>query len=358
MSAIQPDRDYLIIGHGIGGLSIAWHLEQAGKTFHIVGDASAPSSSRVAAGILNPLTGRKLVKTWLADDLFPYAQTFYTDLENRLGEQFFYPLSVYRPYRSIEEQNTYLAQSGDPALAKYIGPGDCQDKLASYVNMSHGGLEVTGAGWVDIPKLLDKSKAHMTETGQYIEARFDFHDLNLSNDVVQWKGVKYGKLILCQGYAALDNPVFDWLPFTPVKGQVLEVAVDHKLEPDVVNQGIFVLPITENNAKVGATYSWDPLDWNTTTAATEELDSKLKLLFKVPYKITGATAGIRPSVKDRRPLIGIHPVRENVCIFNGLGTKGVTLAPFFANQFVQHLENKKELNPLVNIQRYFSLYFH
>jgi glycine/D-amino acid oxidase-like deaminating enzyme len=358
MSGISPDFDYLIVGHGIGGLSVAWHLKRAGKSFHIVGDSDAPSSSRVAAGILNPLTGRKLVKTWLADDLFPYAKTFYSQLEDELGAHFYHPLSVYRPYRSLEEQNTYLAQSADPSLASYIGDAKEQEKIAKYVNMEFGGLEVTGAGWVDLPLLLDKSKAYFTRTDQYIEATFDFHHLNLSNSMVEWKGVKYGKIILCQGFAAVNDPVFDWLPFTPVKGQVLEIETEQQLEPSVVNQGIFVLPITKNTAKVGATYSWDPLDWVATKRATAELEEKLSALFKVPYKITGETAGIRPSVKDRRPLIGTHPARENVCIFNGLGTKGVTLAPFFANEFVQYLENKKELNPLVNIQRYFSLYFH
>jgi glycine/D-amino acid oxidase-like deaminating enzyme len=358
MSEIAPELDYLIVGHGIGGLSVAWHLEKAGKTFHILGDSSAPSSSRVAAGIMNPLTGRKLVKTWLADDLFPYAKAFYSDLETHLDAKFFHPLSVFRPYRSIEEQNTYLAQSAEKTLSNYIGKGEAQDKIATYVNMAFGGLEVTGAGWVDLPLLLDKSKAYFLRKDQYIETRFDFHDLNLSNSVVEWKGVRYGKIILCQGFEAVNNPVFDWLPFTPVKGQVLEIKTEQELEPHVVNQGIFILPHAKNRAKVGATYSWDPLDWAPTQEATAELEEKLKLLLKVPYQITGEIAGIRPSVKDRRPLIGTHPIRQNVCIFNGLGTKGVTLAPFFADQFVQHLINHKELNPLVNIQRYFSLYFH
>lgn len=358
MSGIAPDFDYLVIGHGIGGLSVAWHLEKAGKTFHIVGNSSAPSSSKVAAGILNPLTGRKLVKTWLADDLFPYAKKFYTELEDRLDAHFFHPLSVYRPYRSVEEQNNYLAQSADDAISGYIGRGEKQDRIASYINMEFGGLEVVGAGWVDLPLLLDKSKAHFIQTNRYIEATFDFHHLNLSGSVVEWNGNRYGKIILCQGFAAVNDPVFDWLPFAPVKGQLLEIETEQEMEPCVVNQGIFILPVSRKKAKVGATYSWNPLDWTVTREATAELEEKLKMLLKTPYKITTETAGIRPSVKDRRPLIGTHPVRQNVCIFNGLGTKGVTLAPFFANQFIQHLENNKELNPLVNIQRYFSLYFH
>lgn len=358
MSHLKQDFDYLIVGHGIAGLSIAWHLLDAGKTFKIVADSSLPSSTRVAAGICNPLTGKKLVKTWMADDLFPYAHTFYTGLEERLGIRFFYPTSIYRPYRSIEEQNTYLSQSAEERISTYIGEGADVPEMKSYVNMDYGALEVIKSAWVDLSLLLDSSQSYFEKSGHYIEANFDFHHLNLSDDLVTWQGIKFGKIILCQGFEAINSPVFDWLPFTPVKGQVLDVEIDTAVKPNIVNQGIFILPHTEHRLKVGATYSWDPLDWKVTQEATDELEDKLKALIKVPYQIKGAIAGIRPSVKDRRPLIGIHPTRKNVCLFNGLGTKGVTLGPYFANQLIQHLENNKELNSSVNIQRYFSLYFH
>jgi len=358
MSGNNPDFDYLIIGHGIGGASIAWHLEKAGKTLKVAGDSSAPSSSHVAAGIFNPLTGKKLVKTWLADDLFPYADQFYSGLEEKFEAKFLHKTSVYRPYRSIEEQNTYLAQSAEPAISKYIGNGDDQTDVAGYVHMEHGGLEVVRAGWVDLPLLLSKSKNYLTRSGQYIEAVFNISETEISGSGVKWKGMYFGKIILCQGFEATNNFYFNWLPFTPVKGQILEIEAEQVSKPYIINQGIFVLPTTKGICKVGATYSWDPLDWETTAAASEELEDKVKSLLKVPFRIAGQAAGIRPSVKDRRPLIGIHPELSNVCIFNGLGTKGVTLAPFFANQFVEHLENGKELSPLVNIQRYFSLYFH
>ena len=118
-----------------------------------------------------------------------------------------------------------------------------------------------------------------------------------------------------------------------------------------------MMPVSEKRLRVGATYSWDPLDWNATKEATDELESKLKALLKIPYTIKSVIAGVRPSVRDRRPLVGVHPEYSNVALLNGLGTKGVTLAPFFSNELVQHLENGKELNPLVNIKRYFSLYF-
>jgi glycine/D-amino acid oxidase-like deaminating enzyme len=353
----QTDYDYLIVGQGIGGTALAWHLHDLGKKILIIGDSSLPSSSKVAAGIFNPLTGKKLVKTWLADDLFPYAKTFYTSLEQRLDARFVHEASIYRPFRSIEEQNNYLAQTADPGIAPYISSKPDPARELHYVRADFGGLEVVQSGWIDLPLLLEKSREYFNDAGFYREALFNVEDLQVGSNSVTWQGSTFGMVIFSQGFMALENHFFNWLPFAPVKGQILEIATEDILKPYIINQGIFTLPLSENRMKVGATYSWDPLDWEATQAATDELEAKLKGLLKVPYKLTGATAGIRPSVKDRRPLIGIHPEFANVGIFNGLGTKGVTLAPFFAGQFAGYIINGKELNPLVNIKRYFSLYF-
>ncbi|CAG5072150.1 tRNA 5-methylaminomethyl-2-thiouridine biosynthesis bifunctional protein MnmC [Dyadobacter sp. CECT 9623] len=350
------DYDYLIVGQGLAGTSLALHLLEMGKKVLVIGDSSMPSSTKVAAGIFNPLTGKKLVKTWLADDLFPYAQKFYGDLESRLNCKLIYSTPIFRPFRSIEEQNTYLAQTADPSISPYIA-ADNRTDLSHYVESRFGGLEVIQAGWVDLPLFLEKSRELLSELDSYMESTFALADLRVEPESVFWKDLSFGTVVFCQGFFGVNNPFFEWLPFAPVKGQILEVATDQVLPGYIVNQGIFMLPVKEHSMRVGATYSWDPLDWEPTDSGTAEINEKLEALIRIPYRITSASAGVRPSVKDRRPLIGIHPDHANVAIFNGLGTKGVTLGPFFARQLAEHLENGKELNPLVNIQRYFSLYF-
>ena len=138
---------------------MAWHLHDLGKSFQIVGDSSMPSSSRVAAGIFNPLTGKKLVKTWLADDLFPYARVFYGNLEKKLGRKLMHLTPIYRPFRSIEEQNTYLAQTADPGISPYVANTPDPGSEMPYVNTDFGGLEVIQSGWIDLPALLDESRS-------------------------------------------------------------------------------------------------------------------------------------------------------------------------------------------------------
>ena len=353
------DYDYLIVGQGIAGTALAWHLIEAGQRVLVVGDPSRPSASRVAAGIYNPLTGRKLVKTWLADELFPYALQFYTRLEQRLGVKLVYPQNIYRPYRSPEERDSYLAYVSDGEVAKYIAEDSGNQTSIAGLNAPYGGLVVQGSGWVDLKKLVKNSRARFIENNQYKESAFIANDLSIKENSVSWRGVKAGKVLLCQGYDARENSLFNWLPFNPVKGQILDVIFDDYSADTIVNQGIFILPsLIKGEYRVGATYSWHDLDWATTEDGRTYLEHKLRPLVVGDYQIKRQQAGIRPSCKDRRPLVGIHPEHKSVGIFNGLGTKGVTLAPHFANEFVNHLCQGKELNPEANIARYFSLYYH
>ncbi|TDB65255.1 NAD(P)/FAD-dependent oxidoreductase [Arundinibacter roseus] len=350
--------DYLIVGQGIAGTSLAWHLIEAGRQVLVVNDSSLPSASLVAAGIFNPLTGRKLVKTWMADTIFPYAKDFYEGLEKKLGEKLVYPLAIYRPYRSEDEQNNYTKYTSESEISQYISSNSTATNEVKGLNNPLGGLEVTGSGWVDLSLLIEKSKELFLENNQYIEINFDFKDLKFNDSCVEWKGNEIGKVILCQGVDARENSLFDWLPFNPVKGQILDVRFDSYFARQIVNQGIFILPMPEGDIyKVGATYSWHDLDWEITEDGKAYLEQRLQPLIEGSYTIHGQRAGIRPSCKDRRPLVGLHPEKPQLGVFNGLGTKGVTLAPYFANEFVEHLEHGKELNPEVNIARYFSLYY-
>ncbi|TAE35875.1 MAG: FAD-binding oxidoreductase [Runella slithyformis] len=351
--------DYLIVGQGIAGSVLAWTLHQRGHRVLIINNSAAPASSKVAAGIFNPLTGKKLVRTWKADELFPFAHRFYANLQDSLRAQLLHFCSVYRPYRSIEEQNSYWAQTAEPSLAKYVLPHANDAKYADWVQNQYGGLEVTQSGWVDCGQLVEKVMSFFIEKGQYIESNFDYQSVDFQENNAFYKNIEIKKIIFCEGFKARENLFFDWLPYNPVKGQTILVDIEGYAIPEIVNQGIFILPLAQTGLfRVGATYSWHDLDWHTTPEARQFLEDKLKLLLKVPYRVVDQQAGIRPATQDRRPFIGVHPEHSQLVIFNGLGSKGVSLAPYFAAQLADFLEFKNEIDPLANIERYFSLYFH
>lgn len=349
--------DYLIVGQGIAGSVLAWTLQQRGAKVVLVDSAQRPSASLAAAGIFNPLTGKKLVRTWKADQLFPVLTVFYKEVEEKLGVSFLTYSNIYRPFRSIEEQNAYLAQTAEPGIRPYVAESPDDQSYQPYIHNPYGGIEVTKSGWVDLPVFLAAIRSHFESKNQFIEADFDADSLEISEKRVVWRGGFYRKLICCEGPHARQSSLFGWLPHNPVKGQTLDIRIDSYPITTIVNQGIFIMPVESNLYRVGATYTWHDINWQTTEDGKAFLEEKLQRLLKVPYQIVGQRVGIRPATKDRRPFIGLHPAHPAVGIFNGLGTKGVSLAPYFASQFADFLEDQKELDPEVNIKRTFSLYY-
>lgn len=350
--------DYLIVGQGIAGSVLGWTLQQRGHKVLFINSITKPSASRVSGGIFNPLTGKKLVKTWKADALFPFAQKFYAQMQQELESDFLHLTDIYRPYRSIEEQNSYLAQTVEPSIGKYITETTEHEKFTPFVENPYGGLQITHSGWVDCNQMLKKIKLFFLQKKQYLSEDFEYKKIDFQGDGVFYGSIKIKKILFCEGYEARENPFFSWLPFNPVKGQTLIAYIEGYSIKEIVNQGNFILPIdSQGLCRIGATYSWHDLNWETTEDGRIFLEDKVKTFFKAPYQIIEQQAGIRPSTKDRRPFVGLHPEYKQLGVFNGLGTKGVTLAPYFAEQFANFLETGEEIEAEVNIERFFSLYF-
>lgn len=348
--------DFLIVGGGVAGSVLAWTLDSRGCSVLLADSPHLPSASGVAAGIVNPLTGRKLVPTWKADHLFPFLHQFYAGIEAELGVRFFHPNTIYRPFRSPAERADYRQLATDPAVARYVTEVTDTGRYAPYLNDPFGGLSVGPAGWLDLNEFGRVIKGYFIRKNQYYEGSVTTNDLLISPDAVGWRDFRIGTVIFCDGAQGRNNPLFSYLPYNPVKGQILTAVVDEYPVPQIVNQGVFVLPIRPGLIRIGATYTWHDLDWQTTDDGRQFLEKKVAHLLRVPYRVVAQQAGIRPSTKDRRPFVGRHPEHPNVGIFGGMGTKGVSLAPLLADGFARHLLNGEDLDPEVNISRYGSLY--
>ena len=112
--------DYLIIGQGLAGSVLAYYLLDKNRSVLVIDDPDLPKSSTVAAGIYNPFTGRKLVKTWMADTLFACIEAFYDKMQGQLGVEFLHKMPMYRPFLSQQEQNDWVAKADDPAFSRYV----------------------------------------------------------------------------------------------------------------------------------------------------------------------------------------------------------------------------------------------
>lgn len=346
--------DYIIVGQGIAGSLLAYQLLKADKRVLILNDESMPTSSAVAGGIFNPITGKNLDKTWLADTIFPYFKEFYLSLEKETHSQFYHETNLFRPYANEQQRRHFLQLTDEYDLDKYIS----LIKTDTYCEVENplGGLYTTFAGWVDVPLMLKGLKQLFIKAGAYQAERFDYQALAISEENINYKTFRAAKIIFCEGYYASQNPYFNWLPFNPAKGETLIANMADYTIKEIVNQGSWIIPLGNQQYRFGSTYVWNQLNWQTTPEGEDAIISKIDKFLKTPYQIVGQQAGIRPTTKDRRPFLGNHPAHSNVYVFNGLGTKGVSLAPWFAEQMLNFLEKNKDLMPESNIQRFYSLY--
>lgn len=346
--------DYIVVGQGLAGSAIAVQLLKRNKRILVFDQPDQNNSSRIAAGLFNPITGKKLVRTWMADMLFPSLHKFYQQVEAETKSRFFYPLPIYRPFLSVEEQNEWMAKSSDPVLMPYI------EKIflsKTYDNVQDplGGLLLKQSGFLDTRVYIDAVRELIRKEGKLIERHFDDHKLDVSADKVTYEAYTASRIIFCQGTHA--SKWFGWLPVRPLKGETIRVQAEAGNEV-IFNRGVYVVPAGDQGGwRVGATYNFQDSNPNVTPQGRAELESKLSELLTGSFETQGQEWGLRPTTPDRRPLLGIHPEWDRVSVFNGLGTKGVSLSPYFSEVLIRCIENGVPLDNAVDIERYKSLYW-
>jgi glycine/D-amino acid oxidase-like deaminating enzyme len=366
MSDVQPklQKTYKIVGQGLAGSILAYMLIQEGQNVKIYDAPKIPSSSKIAAGIYNPVTGKRLIKTWLADEIFPFLEEFYPTLETELGAKFFHPVPIFHPFADVAMQKFFKSDHVADDFSDFATVEFENTHRQEIVNSTLGGVNIKHSGWVDLKVMLVAFRAYFLERGVLIETTSPPAPILLrgeqpneyKNSPLNGRGAGGEVIIFCQGFEATKNPYFNYLPFNPVKGEILDIKIPEFDIQEIINQGVFVIPLGDNQYRLGATYTWDELENIPTETGRNSLSEKYHKLMKPSMEILSHRAGVRPATKDRRPFIGMHPEFENIGIFNGLGSKGVSLAPYFAKQFVDFLVYQKELHPEVNINRFASLY--
>lgn len=322
-----------------------------GKTVQIFDHHHSGSSSKVAAGIINPVTGRRVVKGWLIDQLIPFAKTTYELLETLLEEKFYHQKNVVRVLFSIKDENHWLEKTGDSLVKKYVIESNDYGTFKHKIVEGEALGEVQYSAQVDMPLLLEKSKEYFSNKKIMNAKLFDYQQVKFEDGKVIYQHFEADKIIFCEGQQVRLNPWFGDLPFEVAKGEVLLVKIPGVNFDKILKHKLFVVPLPNDLYWIGSTYDWNTFDDSPTDEKKQFLIKKLETVLTVPYEIIDHQAAIRPTTFDRRPFIGLHP--ENPClgIVNGMGTKGASLAPYFVNQFVEFLLENKPLNQEADIKR-------
>lgn len=349
---MEKQFDYIIVGQGIAGTVLAYTFIKKGKSVLIIDDNSLSACSRVAAGNFNPIVFKRLVKSWMADELIPFADLFYRDCEQFLKQEFYWKKQIVKVFAEESEKEFWLSKSGDANLTRYLTNSIDNNFFTDIIHNPIGATFVKDAANLFVSKFLDDFRNYFSENKILLNEKFDFNKLIVNAENVQYENVIATKLVFCEGYKVMENPYFNWIPLKPAKGEVITVRIKNLPTDKIINKGVYMLPIGDDLFIVGTTYDWQNLNDTPTEKAKNEIAEKLSKLLKVPFDIVDQQAGVRPSVNDRRPVIGLHPTYKSLAIFNGMGTKGVMLSPYFAEHFYTVLEENKILHNEVNISRF------
>lgn len=343
--------DYLIVGQGLAGSCVAWQLLNVGKKIAVIDQSAMNRCSTVAAGLFNPVTGQNLKKTWLARETFDYLHSFYPEVERAANAKFFYPRPLYRPFISIEEQNEWMSRTVDPAYQGILERVDGRSQYAGLYD-DLGGITLAQSGFVNTVKFLEAVRQIIVRDAQLLDERCDYYSIVIHQDKIQYRNIVAKKIIFCEGVHTAANPWFCKVPMRPLKGETLEIKSDFA-EQVIVNRGVYMVPgKVKGEWKIGSTYNAHDRSEGNTADGIAELKEKLKQLLRSEFEIVKSDWGIRPTTTDRRPIIGAHPTDNRLIIFNGLGTKGVSLAPYFSDILVRWLENGVPVAKEVDVTRF------
>jgi len=342
--------DYIIVGSGLAGVAFAETALQNNKSI-LVFDNNSQQSSKVAGGLYNPVILKRFSEVWEAQEQITLLDSFYGKLEKKLDAKFDFKIPIYRKLFSVEEQNNWFIASDKIGLAPFLSSKLISKKYNGIDSPFNFG-EVLQTGYVDTEKLLAHYHKYLSSENLLFNASFDYSLLVINPDLIKYKSIEAKNIIFAEGFGMIDNPYFSKLPLDGTKGELLIIKAPNLNLDAVVKTSVFILPLGNDLYKIGATYNWKDKTNLPTEEGKQELLENLKEILNCDFEIIDHLAGVRPTVKDRRPMIGTHPNHERIHLLNGLGTRGVMLAPAMAKALFENIEFEKPLDKTIDIKRF------
>lgn len=345
----MQEVDYIVVGQGIAGLSFCEQLRDHNKSF-IVYDHSEKGATLTSAGVLNPTVLKRFTRVWNAEKHLEEAKQLYSRLAKELNLSFFTEIPILRRINSVEEQNNWTVKSDKREMEPFLSP-EIIDNDNPNINAPFGFGKVLGTGRIDTHVMINAYKELLQEKQCLREEYFEHSLLVENKDHVTYKTIRADHIVFAEGPKVIHNPYFQKDQLISNKGEYLIIHAPKLKLDSILKASIFIIPIGDDHYKIGATYSHGDYTSNPTTGAREELISKLSDIISCPYQIKDQVAGIRPTTRDRRPLLGPIESNSRISFFNGLGTRGIIAAPSLSKQLFNFLENGIELPEEMDIRR-------
>ena len=339
---------FLIIGQGLAGTALAWRLRERGVPFVIVDRDEPVTCSKVAAGLITPVTGMRLKVSWRFEVFYPEALRFYRHIGRLLDTRVFFPRGYVRLLKNEQERQKWPKRLRESEVAPFVHP-QAPQLDPEIVTRPHEGFQQRHAAWLDTVTYLEASRRFFGEA--YRQASVEPDEVIDDAGGVTWRGERFSHVVWAQGWQASKHPLFHWVPFQSALGTILTAMADLKGERRIFNRGCWVIPRADGTLRAGSTYEWtfpDPPAGSPSMVA--DLETKLRDFLAVPVELLGLQSAVRPIIKGRQALLGAHPAHPRVVFFNGLGSKGSLRAPWLAKHLVEHLLDGSLLDAEFDLQ--------
>ena len=340
----------LIVGAGLAGTSLAQRLLEKQQQVTLI-DSGQNNSTAIAAGIINPMVFRRMNKSWRVDDFLQEALAYYRKIEDDLNIKLLRPLFLRRLFSSLQEKEFWEKRQFEKEYSAYLEILSTEDLNYSLAKNEFGSGRVKQAFWIEAQTYYTSQINYFEELGALCKENFSISDFDPEKG--SYKNNSYDKIIFCCGSNNGEIPYFSDIPIEKTKGQTLTIHCQELPENESLNRKTFVLPLENNTFKIGSTYEWDNGTLNTTKEARELLLDNFSVISDLPVKVINQAAGIRPTVLDRRPVLGQHKIHKKLFIFNGLGAKGYLMAPTLAREMAEYLLGEGTISKEVAINRFY-----
>jgi len=344
--------DYIVVGSGLAGISFSEVALLSDKKINVFSDDSQ-NSSKIAGGLYNPVILKRFSEVWQAKEQLDIMALFYLNLYKKIDVKFDFKIPILRKFYSIEEQNNWFSSSDKIALASFLSTTLCFKKYAG-IDSPFGYGEVLQTGYVDTALLVSKYEEYLLCHQILKKEKFEYDAIVINSDSVSYKGIEAKHIVFAEGFGMHDNPFFNELPLDGTKGELFIIKAPLLKLDVIINTSVFILPLGNDLFKVGATYNWKDKTSLPTEEGKTELIERIREIISCDFEIIEHYAGVRPTVRDRRPLVGTHKEFKNIHILNGLGTRGVMLGPAMAKALFDHIENDTVLNTEIDINRFYK----
>lgn len=344
--------DFLVVGQGIAGTTLSYNILNRHKTCHVVSDDISISSSYISAGVINPVTGRRIVKSWMIDELLESARKTYQGFAELLGENFVTSREITKLLSDVDEENLWLRKMDE--LPDFLAFDDDSEKYRQYFKDFRSVGKIKNALVVDIKKLLVKWEQFLQSRNLLIKVRIRPEELVSESEGIRFGGNLYNYVIFADGHSGISGYFFDFLPYKNAKGEVLHIRSGEYNLQEMIKGTSGLIP-EGDTYWVGSNYEWDSKTELPSKPNYDRILKRFQQMTDISFEFVSHSAGMRACSEDRRPYLGRHPEHSRFWIMNGLGTKGMSLAPYFSIHLLDHILLNAPLMHEVNIARIFRL---